>query len=132
VSGSTLTVASAPGSQLAVTAGGSTDGASAGGATLDHVSVTDSNATGIDVISGVLTLDDGSSIAGGGGLAVESGGQLVVTSGGATLNNISVDDDATGTGASAGIYVSGAVLTLSGTQILGGAAAAGTLTIDGA
>ena len=121
ISGSTLTVASAAGSQLLITTGGNTDGATAGGATLTGVTVTDSNATGIDVTSGVLTLNGATSISGGGGLAVESGGQLVVNSGGATLNDIIVDDDAVGTGASAGIVVTGATLTLDGgTQIQGG------------
>ena len=138
ISGSTLTVESTAGSQLLITTGGGTDGASAGGATLDAVAVTDSNATGIDVTSGALTLDGATSIAGGGGLAVESGGQLVVTTGGATLNDIIVDDDGTGTAANAGIVVSGATLTLTGgTQIQGGGAPdnllgkPGTLTVGG-
>ena len=87
------------------------------------MTVTDNNtgadaSAGIYVSGGVLTLDGATSIAGGGGLAVESGGQLVVTTGGATLNDIIVDYDGTGTAANAGIVVSGATLTLTGgTQI---------------
>ena len=55
--------------QLAITAGTSADGATAGGATLDGIIVTDNNITnaGIDVASGaMLTLDGGTQINGSG------------------------------------------------------------------
>ena len=134
ISGGTLTVEN--GGEVAVTSGASV--------TFDDVAVTDDTtsltAPGIDVASGaVLTLQDGTSISGSGTgtLAVELGAQLFITTpSGVTLNGIIVDDDGTGSGAGAGgagIYVSGAVLTLKGgTQIEGGAAAAGTLQIDSA
>ena len=132
ISGGTLTVES--GGAVAITSGASV--------TFDDVAVTDDTtsltAPGIDVASGaVLTLQDGTSISGSGTgtLAVEFGAQLFITTpSGVTLNGIIIDDDGTGSGAGAGgagIYVSGAVLTLKGgTQIEGGAAAAGTLQID--
>ena len=63
--GGNLTVDSA--GQLDITAGTSADGATAGGATLDGIVVTDSNTTsaGIDVASGaLLTLDGGTQING--------------------------------------------------------------------
>src|SRR6202030_3169649 len=103
------------------------------GATLNGVIVTDSNASdGIDVASGaILTLDGGTQIKGSGTgtLTVESGGQLQITTAtGATLDGVIVDDDATGTGSSAGIYVASGILTLDdGTQIQGGGT--GTMTI---
>src|SRR5208282_6075604 len=99
----TLTVESS--GELAITAGSATDGASAGGATLNGVIVTDDNITdGIDVASGaILTLDGGTAIdgAGTGTLTVELGGQLKITTGtGATLDGVIVDDDGTGSGSS--------------------------------
>ena len=132
ISGGTLTVEN--GGEVGVTSGASV--------TFDDVAVTDDTisptAPGIDVASGaVLTLQDSTSISGGGSgtLAVEFGAQLFITTpSGVTLNGIIIDDDGTGSGAGAGgagIYVSGAVLTLKGgTQIEGGAAASGTLQID--
>ncbi len=132
ISGGTLTVEN--GGEVAITSGASV--------TFDDVAVTDDTtsltAPGIDVASGaVLTLQDGTSISGSGTgtLAVEFGAQLFITTpSGVTLNGIIIDDDGTGSGAGgAGIYVSGAVLTLEGgTQIEGGASAAGTLQIDSA
>ncbi len=143
VSGGTLTVENA--GELFITAGsgGGTEGVPddssdpAGlvenpgrGATLDAVTVTDSNL--IEVSGGVLTLDDNTQINGGGSglLTIESDGQLVITGPtGATLNDVTVDDDATGSGSSAGIYVASGILTLDGgTQIQGDGS--GTLTIS--
>ena len=127
---------------LTVESGGEVTIASGASVTFDNVVVTDDATSqtppGIDVASGaVLTLQDSTSISGSGTgtLAVEAGAQLLIaTPSGATLNGIIVDDDGTGSSAGAGgagIYVSGAVLTLDGgTQIEGGAAAAGTLQID--
>ena len=84
--GGNLTVGSA--GHLDITAGTSADGATAGGATLDGIVVTDSNITGdgIDVASGaMLTLDGGTAINGGGSgtLTVESTGEVQITGSGA-------------------------------------------------
>ena len=103
-------------------------------ATLDDVSVTDSNATeGIDVTSGAILTLDGGTVISGGTLTVDLGGVLEVTNAtGATLDDVIVDDDGTGTGANAGIDVASGVLTLDGgTQIQGGGPFAdrGTLTV---
>src|SRR5208282_469950 len=79
----TLTVEST--GELAITAGSGADSATAGGATLNGIIVTDDNITdGIDVASGaVLTLDGGTAIngSGTGTLTVELGGQLKITTG---------------------------------------------------
>jgi fibronectin-binding autotransporter adhesin len=110
------------------TLGGST--VSTPDATIDSIIVTDGNDgdgtyNGIeisDATSGaILTLDGGATISGG-TLAVELGGVLAITDAiGATLDHVVVDNDGTGTGANAGIYVASGVLTLGGdTQIQGG------------
>ena len=134
ISGGTLTIESTAGSELQITAGTGADGATPGGATLDGVSVTDSNATeGIDVTSGAILTLDGGTVISGGTLTVDLGGVLEVTNAtGATLDDVIVDDDGTGTGANAGIDVASGVLTLDGgTQIQGGGPFAdrGTLTV---
>src|SRR5579864_3450530 len=138
--GGTLTVEST--GQLQITAGAAADGATAGGATLDGVIVTDDatgtdGSAGIDVSAAVLTLDGGTQINGGGTgtLTIESTSgshRQITTATGATLDGVVVDDNNTATGANAGIYVApGAILTLDGgAQIQGGPVAArGTLTI---
>ena len=98
ISGGTLTVEIASGSQLLITAGAGADGATAGGATLDDVTVTDNNtgadaSAGIYVSGGVLTLDGGTALNGSGSgtltIASTSGSQLKITNtdgSGATLN----------------------------------------------
>ena len=137
--GGTLTIGST-GTLDVETLGGST--VSKPDATLDGIIVTDDNAGGgtydgieiADATSGaILTLDGGTTISGG-TLAVESGGVLAITDGtGATLDNVVVDDDGTGAGTQAGIYVASGVLTLGGnTQIQGGGPVSGTLTIASA
>ena len=134
----TLTVESTGQLVIAAGAGAASDNATAGGATLNGVIVTDDaigtdSSAGIDVSGAVLTLDDGTQIKGSGSgtLTIEgtSGSQLQITTAtGATLDGVVVDDDNTGTGTNAGIYVASGVLTLDdGTQILGGGI--GTLTI---
>src|SRR5262249_56673946 len=120
-----------------VAAGNNTDGATAGGATLDGVIVTDNSAFlagdvgGIEVAGAVLTLKDGTRINGGGTgtMAIESAGaQLLVTSiGGAILDNLIVDDDISGP--AVGIDVVSTLTLQDGTQIRGGADH-GTMTIE--
>jgi FecR protein len=101
------------------------------GATLDGVSVTDSGAidVGVNAPGAVLTLDDGTAIAGIGTLTIKSGSTVDVEKGtgsghhGATLDGVGVTDvGALDVGDNAG----GAVLTLEdGTTIAG----TGTVTI---
>ena len=115
ISGGTMTVEATAGSTVVVTAGAAADLATASGATLTGVTVTDSNTStggGIEVSGGVLTLNGSSDIIGGGTgtLVIDSGSQLVVN-GAATLDGLIVDDDTTSVG-TPGIDVSGATLTL--------------------
>src|SRR6202030_4059147 len=105
-----------------------------GAATLDGLVVDDDTTTsgilaGIYVASGVLTLDDGTQIQGGGigTMTIASTAELSITSGsGATLDGVIVTDS----NASDGIDVaSGAILTLNdNTQIVG--TGTGTLTVE--
>ena len=122
ISGGTLTVESTSGSELSITAGpGSTsDGATAGGATLDAVSVADrstSTATpGIDVASGaVLTLDAGTAITGVSGATMTLAGTLEVDNGSDLISNVTVTDVGT-----AQLVVSGGTLTLTNDLFSGG------------
>ncbi len=62
ISGSTLTVENTGGSELVVTAGSGTDGATSGGATLGDDTVTNDQAAGIVVSGGSLTLNSGTTI----------------------------------------------------------------------
>src|SRR5262249_49935643 len=116
--------------------GGGTDGATAGGATLTGVTVTDNNTStggGIDVASGVLTLNGGTDIIGGGTgtLVIDAGRQVAVTSGGGPFLGLLCGGETIASGTSAGIDVaSGSTLTLKdNTQIQGGGT--GTLNIEG-
>ena len=103
------------------------------GATLDGVIVDDNGtgtgaAAGIDVASGVLTLDGNTQIQGGntGTLNIAGTGELKITTAtGATLDGVVVTDS----NASEGIDVASGVLTLTdGTQIIGNGS--GNLTVD--
>src|SRR5262249_47507624 len=132
-----LTVASSGELVISAGAGADSDDGSVGrGATLTSVTVTDLNSgttegsAGIEVTSGAtLALDGAATISGGGSgtLEIATSGHLLINSGDATLNGVIVDDD--GAGATNGIEIAAATLTLTGaTQILGGDV--GTLTID--
>src|SRR5262249_62246741 len=78
ISGGTLTGESTPSSELLITTAASpVDGASAGGATLDDVTVTDNNL--IEVSGATLTLTDATSISGG-SLTVGAGAHPLITS----------------------------------------------------
>ena len=110
ISGGTLTIESTSGSELQITAGAGADGATKGGATLDGVQVTDSNATdGIDVASGaVLTLENGTLISGG---TMTIAGTLEVDGGTNTISNITATDSGT-VGSPANLIVESGTLTL--------------------
>jgi hypothetical protein len=136
ISGGTMTVESTASSALVITAGSGADAATASGATLTGVAVTDSStgisgSGGIEVSGGKLTLNGGTDIVGSGTgtLVIDSGSQLLIN-GAATLDGLIVDDDTTASGTSVGIGVtSGSTLTLDdATQIWGGGS--GTLTIE--
>ena len=84
-------------------------------------------AAGIDVASGVLTLDGNTQIQGGntGTLNIAGGELEITTATGATLDGVVVTDS----NASEGIDVASGVLTLTdGTQIIGNGS--GNLTVD--
>ena len=122
ISGGTLTVESTSGSELSITAGlGSTsDGATAGGATLDAVSVADrstSTATpGIDVAwARWSTLDAGTAITGVSGATMTLAGKLEVDNGSDLISNVTVTDVGT-----AQLVVSGGTLTLTNDLFSGG------------
>jgi len=124
ISGGTMTVESTTNSTLLITVGSNFDGATAGGATLTNVTVTDNKK--IEVSSGgVLTLNGGSQIisSGTGTLAIDSGATLDLN--GATVSGGIVTIagllDSTGTSA-----ITGAAITITGTL----EATSGTLTIS--
>ena len=114
ISGGTMTVHST--GELLITAGSGTeafegasdpvaDTPSGRGATLTGVTVTDSNTSasgGIEVSSGVLTLNGGSDILStvSGTLVIDAGSQLLIN-GAATLDGLIVDDDTTSAAARA-------------------------------
>jgi hypothetical protein len=86
-----------PGRQLEITAGGKNDGATAGGATLDGMTVTDNSTSttlpGIDVTSGAtLHLTDGATITGVSGATMTLAGTIESDGGDNTINNLSVTD----------------------------------------
>ena len=110
---------STSGSQLLITAGpgSASDGATAGGATLDAVSVADNSTStatpGIDVASGaVLHLEGGTTITGVSGATMTLAGTLESDSDSNTISNLTVTDIGTSGDPSQLTVVSG-TLTLS-------------------
>src|SRR5262249_56011826 len=100
-------VAVETGAQLLISIGGAT----LTGVTVDDDSTAAGAAAGIDVVSGILTLNGATQIDGAdtGTLTIGAGGELLIngaTAGGATLDGVVV-----GNGGS-GIVVTGAALTL--------------------
>ncbi len=121
------------GGTMAIEFGGVLAITDATGATLDDVIVDDDGIgtganAGIYVASGVLTLDGGTQIQGGGPFAdrgtltITSSGELQIIGAGAALDGVNVTDSNT----SDGIDVSGAILTLNDSTSISG----GTLTVE--
>ena len=99
----------------------------------DSITNTGASAGTLKATGAGESLFDDSMTVTGGSLKVDSTSQLVITAGtgtGATLDAVTVTDSNAGADANAGIYVSGAILTLDGGTAIN-SADSGTLTIGG-